>query len=645
MASEGLRAATALTGAAFLARCLCGLLAAAPLAALAQDDHGDDRATATLLAIGPPMTGTLGDASDEDYFRIDLVGTASLTFSTAGATDTRGELQGGDGATLATDDNSGSQGHNFSLSADLEPGVYYLVVAGAAGNYAVTARLSGAADPGDTAAGSALLPLYNASDLARVKPQALLSTADSIRPADDADVYRIDVPRNDAEVTIRSAISTDVHARLLDSARSEIAMDGGVDSDGFHIETTLDAGIYYLEVHGHDAGAYRVIASASDPSCACAPPSRAADHGDYPEAATLLALGPPLTGTIADDADSDFFRIDLAGSATVTISTAGQTDTAGELRDGAGTVLASDGDSGPGGNFSLTADLEPGVYYVKVTGAAGDYAISAQLGSMTDHGDTAELSTLLTFYDEATLDRVRPQVLLSTAGAIDPAETDYDVFRVDIPAATVATFRSAGGTDTYARLRDSSLVEIASGDDDRDGNFRIELSLDAGIYYLEVGAHEAGNYRVLAFGDSIDCPCAGEEAVHHHPEAVHDDGHDHHHGDEEEGEEEETETAAEVFGDHISEQIVQDRCINCHVSGGASGNTRLVFRPSGAQAHESQNLGVFRGFVISEDRATLVLNKISATVSHGGGEQVPRGSTDFMNMERFLDLLLAELDD
>ena len=37
------------------------------------------------------------------------------------------------------------------------------------------------------------------------------------------------------------------------------------------------------------------------------------------------------------------------------------------------------------------------------------------------------------------------------------------------------------------------------------------------------------------------------------------------------------ETAAEVFREHISGPIVQSKCVTCHVEGGQSGNTRLVF--------------------------------------------------------------------
>ena len=55
------------------------------------------------------------------------------------------------------------------------------------------------------------------------------------------------------------------------------------------------------------------------------------------------------------------------------------------------------------------------------------------------------------------------------------------------------------------------------------------------------------------------------------------------------------ETAEEVFRERISGPVVQAKCINCHVEGGPSGNTRLVFVRSSNPDHEALNLKAFRG--------------------------------------------------
>lgn len=113
------------------------------------------------------------------------------------------------------------------------------------------------------------------------------------------------------------------------------------------------------------------------------------------------------------------------------------------------------------------------------------------------------------------------------------------------------------------------------------------------------------------------------------------------------------ESAAQVFHESISAPIVQARCVNCHVQGGQSGQTRLVFVRDSDPAHETTNFNVFRDFLASDDHAghdhngqshrELILYKIQGMNNHGGGVQVPADSQDFHNMERFLALLEAEV--
>ena len=100
-----------------------------------------------------------------------------------------------------------------------------------------------------------------------------------------------------------------------------------------------------------------------------------------------------------------------------------------------------------------------------------------------------------------------------------------------------------------------------------------------------------------------------------------------------------SESPASLFTGYISEQIVQARCINCHIEGGISGHTRIVFSPSSEADHELRNLAVFETFVSEvEGGVDTILAKIQG-VGHGGGIQLPAGSAEFANMERFLRFL------
>ena len=468
-------------------------------------DPGSTAEDSALLPIGPPVAGTILGAADVDVYRIDLQGRAALEVRTSGPTDVRGELLDSTGRLILSDDDGGPGGHNLRIRADLEAGIYYVAIAGETGDYAVMARLGDAPDHGATAATSTLLTLHAESTLGQVSPSALLAAPGRIAPTSaDVDVFRLDVPLDGTDVTVRSAGGTDVFGQLLDAGGNELAVDAGVGN--FRMEVVLDAGTYYVVVTASETGAYRVLASGDSAVCPCKAGS-APDHGGDAESSTLMPIGPPLPGIIDDPDDVDVFRIDLQGSTTLDVRTSGPTDVHGELFDGAGARIAADDDSGPGGrNFRIRADLEVGVYYVAIAGESGDYAVMARLGDAPDHGDTAATSTRLTLHAREDLDQVSPSALLAAPGRIAPTAADVDVFRLDVPENTDVAVRSVGATDVLARLLDSSLNEIVA--DAAEGNFRLEARLAAGTYYVEVGGRETGTYRVLAWSDA-PCDCVG----------------------------------------------------------------------------------------------------------------------------------------
>ena len=491
----------------------CGGLAVA-IASLggvwAQDDHGDWVGSATLLPLGPTLGGTLAGAEDLDVFRIDLAGDAKVEVRTSGPTDTRGELRDVGGELIASDDGSGPGGHNFRIEERLAAGIYYVAVSGSAGDYSITARLADALDQGDTATTSSLLTLYSEAQVARVSPRALLATPARIWPSTgDVDVFRVDVPHDNTAVTVRSSGSP-VHARLVDSSLAELAADslGG----NVQLEATLDAGVYYVVVGGHERGGYRLLAWGDPTGCPCALPPVARDHGGEPESSTLLPLGgAQIAGAIDDGADVDVFRLDVAGDTRVEVRASGPTDTRGELLDGTGALVASDDNSGPGSNFRIEETLAAGVYYVAVMGTAGNYSVGARLADALDQGATAAASSLLPVFTPEELASVSPAMLLGTSARIWPETDDVDAFRLDVRHDETALTVRTSGSPVHARLVDSALNELAL--DDQGGDARIEAEIDAGIYYVLVSAHEVGSYRILASGDSEKaCPCANADS-------------------------------------------------------------------------------------------------------------------------------------
>ena len=109
--------------------------------------------------------------------------------------------------------------------------------------------------------------------------------------------------------------------------------------------------------------------------------------------------------------------------------------------------------------------------------------------------------------------------------------------------------------------------------------------------------------------------------------------------------ENEAEAEAE-FGDHISDPIVQARCVNCHVVGGLSGHTRLLLvKSADDDDHEATNLQAFENLVagvVDQGGAAYILDKVQGIPSHGGGVQLTADSDDFASMTYFLTLLEEE---
>lgn len=105
------------------------------------------------------------------------------------------------------------------------------------------------------------------------------------------------------------------------------------------------------------------------------------------------------------------------------------------------------------------------------------------------------------------------------------------------------------------------------------------------------------------------------------------------------------EAAHTVFQTLVSESIVQTKCVACHVRGGQSEQTRLIFVPASNPDHLTRNFASFKDYLVDfEDGATRILDKIQGN-DHGGGVQVAPETEGFANMDRFLERLAEAASD
>ena len=108
-------------------------------------------------------------------------------------------------------------------------------------------------------------------------------------------------------------------------------------------------------------------------------PATQDDHGDTRQDATRVGPNSTTQGNLEQGGDVDYFGVAVPSRGTVVVETTGSTDTLGRLENAAGRQIASDDDSGTGGNFRIRRTRNPGTYYVRVWGydssATGRYAL------------------------------------------------------------------------------------------------------------------------------------------------------------------------------------------------------------------------------------------------------------------------------
>lgn len=98
---------------------------------------------------------------------------------------------------------------------------------------------------------------------------------------------------------------------------------------------------------------------------------------------------------------------------------------------------------------------------------------------------------------------------------------------------------------------------------------------------------------------------------------------------------------AEYYQDNVSANIVQSRCVACHVSGGAAdGQARLIFERNTETDYLATNQQRIADFLSLDDvDSQYFLAKASGGLGHVGGTQLPAGSEEYTAFETYLGLL------
>lgn len=219
-----------------------------------------------------------------------------------------------------------------------------------------------------------------------------------------------------------------------------------------------------------------------------------------------LLNGASVEVTIDTLGDHDWYAVTLVAGTTYVFHTtaiAGQNpDTFLNLRNAAGTVVASDDDGGDGTysviRFTATSS---GTFYIDA-GSYNDESIGRYNLSMTAVPAAGADLLPATTATTGTL-----AVTGSVAGRID-SSGDHDFYAITLTAGETYLFRTGpatpnGTVDTTLTLRDAAGVQLATNDDAGEATYSAVrfTATTSGTYYLDVGAFGSGTgeFTLTAF--------------------------------------------------------------------------------------------------------------------------------------------------
>jgi len=106
-----------------------------------------------------------------------------------------------------------------------------------------------------------------------------------------------------------------------------------------------------------------------------------------------------------------------------------------------------------------------------------------------------------------------------------------------------------------------------------------------------------------------------------------------------------TDQAYNLFVSKISPNIIQTRCILCHVAGGLAqtvGAYHIFLQPLASNL--PANFKTMQGLV-SARGVTYIMTKVAGGNSHGGGVQLTANSADYNDLQTFLNLVAQDVID
>ena len=314
------------------------------------EDQSNLREEAYTVEVNSETAASIAD-NDLDYFRVVVAQRGTLYVASRGQGDTLGDLAS-ETSDVAGDCCSG-QGRNFSLWAVVQPGTYFIQV--------WDGSAQGAATP------YTLSVAFIADDHGDDRLSATVVDRDSETGAflahGDHDYFRIEVAeRGTLYLSTRGELATYwwLQSFFEDVGASNLV--GPDENFSIYAVVSPDTAPYFIRVGARSSntsnvGPYTLVSSSFIGD----------DHGDTRDSATVVDSNSETPGVLAHG-DQDYFRIEVEERGTLTVWTQGDVDTVGYLHSDTEDLRTS-GRGGQGDNFSISAIVDPGTYYLLVYGS------------------------------------------------------------------------------------------------------------------------------------------------------------------------------------------------------------------------------------------------------------------------------------
>ena len=452
------------------------------------DDHGDDKDSATAIAVGADTQGSLDYEGDADFFHFTAAAGQFYEIAVAlGTLEDAGinvvNLLDSTGEFLAHDnDEVGSRLLRVVLAASYS-GDYYVQVGrlwGGEGSYTLTISLADIQDDHGNDADSATAIAVGAD------------TQGSLDHNDDTDFFQF-------TASAGKLYQIDVALGTLEN--SDLALYDSYDSDGWTLASSDvgDLGAsrivweapdfgdedYYVEVSNWlgGTGSYTLTVSLSDMQD---------DHGDHIETATAIEVETPVGGNVNYESDTDYFRFTATADQLYQIDVAPGTleGSWAYLYDSGGVPLKAGSNVDVGVHASRIVWSAPvsGDYYVSVSslaGSTGSYTLTISPSDIQDdHGDYIETATAM-------------EVGTTVEGIVD-YDGDIDLFRFTAAGQGYQIDVALGTLDhSVAMLLDSDGRELTSSQGDSRASRIVWTLPDSGYHYVAVfGLGGTGSYTL-----------------------------------------------------------------------------------------------------------------------------------------------------